>query len=69
MTTVEIGGRTFRVGATYAPKKGSVWRGPAVFEGMSKSGLFVLYTPVGGLRTDCNTGFWLEQAGDEVQPR
>lgn len=79
--TVTIGGREFRVGATYAPKRPGLTRRPRQFQGfhpftlcwmtnMNRPGGTVTYgvrDQDGGLWCrNCSAVQWLRWAGDEV---
>ncbi len=83
MTTITIGGREFRVGATYAPKRPGPSRKPRRLQGfdpatscwmsgMNRPGGTITY----GIRDrdgemwcrNCSAEQWLRWAGDEVAP-
>ena len=74
--TVRIGDREFRVGATYAPKRGnpSLVRRLHSFDpghdrersGMNRPGGAVLYINSGRFPCRCSAQGWLRWAGEEV---
>ena len=72
MTTVHIGAREFRIGATYAPRVGR--RQPRILVGFENPGR--LGRPGGDVRVMTNNGYgdvwagthWLRWAGEEVMP-
>ncbi len=67
MTTVKIGTRKFRIGATYAPSADAKWTAPAIFEGLKRHGM--VWYNIGGLcKCTCSVANWLDWAGDEVTP-
>lgn len=70
MSTITIGGREFRVGATYAPRLTAP--GPdRVFRGLTRSGAvrYVLAPECLGQRVQIRAAcYWLSWAGEEVAP-
>lgn len=74
MTTITIGGREFRIGATYAPKPKRVPWGPRTLLSYSPEPLGPFMAPLvswqeaGGAKTSGTLNEWLAWAGDEVAP-